>query len=109
MDFLREGDVKHVRHHGAKALLIGLHLAGQRHAHESPAMEGAAKGDDRVAAGGNAGDLDRVFHRFGARCHEHGFLREIARNDGVQTLGQTDVMFIGQHLMAGVGEFRQLF
>ena len=72
-------------------------------------MEGPAKGDDCVAAGGDAGDLDRVFHRFGAGGHEDGFLREITRNDGVQTLGQTDVMFIGQHLMAGVREFRQLF
>ena len=108
VNFLREGDVIDVGHHRAEALLVGINLAGQRHAQEGAAMEGPAKGDDGIAARGDARNLDRVFHSLGARGHEHGFLGEIARNSGVQTLGQTDVVFIGQHLMAGVREFRQL-
>ena len=100
----REGDVEDIRHHRAEALLVGLDLAGQRHAHEGPAVEAAAKGDDGVAARGDAGDLDRVLAGLGARGDEDRLLREIARHRVVQALGQADVVLVGQHLMAGVGE-----
>jgi hypothetical protein len=58
----------------AEALLVGLDLAGQRHAHEGPAVEAAAKGDDGIAAGGDAGDLDRVLAGLGAGGDEDRLL-----------------------------------
>jgi hypothetical protein len=70
----REGHVEDIRHHRAEALLVGLDLAGQRHAHEGPAMEAAAKGDDGVAARGDAGDLDRVLAGLGAGGDEDRLL-----------------------------------
>ena len=108
VDVLREGHVVDIGHHGAEALFVGIDLAGQRHAQKGAAVEGAAKGDDGVAARGDAGDFDGVFNGFGAGGDEDGFLREIAGDSGVQAFGQADVVFIGQDLMAGMGEARQL-
>jgi ParB family chromosome partitioning protein len=108
LQLVRERNVEHVRHHGAEARLVGLHLAGQRHAHEGAAVESAGEGDDGRAAGRGARDLDRVLDRLGAGGDEDGFLPEVARHGLVEALGQPHVIFIGHDLMAGVGEVVEL-
>ena len=54
----------------AEAGLVRRDLAGQRHAHEGAAVEGAGERDHAGAAGGSAGDLDRVLDRLGAGREE---------------------------------------
>ena len=71
-------------------------------------MEAAGKGDDGVAAGGGAGDLDGVLERLGAGRHEDRLLFERAGNQRVQPLGERDVVLVGHHLVAGVGEALEL-
>ena len=88
MQLDRERRMEDVARHGAEADLVGHDLAGQRHAHEGAAMEAAGKGDDGLAAGGGAGDLDGVLDRFGARGDEDRLLLEIAGQQRVQPFGE---------------------
>jgi len=100
----REGHVEDIGHHRAEAGLVGLDLAGQRHAHEGAAVEATAKGDDGITAGMGAGDLDRVFNGFGTGGDEGRALVEVTRNQRVQALAKGDVVFVRQDLVAGMGE-----
>ena len=60
------------------------------------------------AAGGDAGDLDRVLDRLGAGRDEDRALLEVAGHEGVQPLAEADVVLVGQDLVAGVGEAVEL-
>lgn len=44
--------------------LVGLNLAGQRHAHEGSPVETARKGNDGLATGMGAGNLDGILDGF---------------------------------------------
>ena len=103
-----EGRMEDVAGHRPEAGLVGLHLAGQCHAHEGAAVEAAGEGDHRLAPGGVARDLDRVLDRFGTGGDEDGLLVEITRRDGVQPLGQVHVVLVRHDLVAGVGEAVEL-
>ncbi len=104
----REGKVPDIGHHRTEAGLVGLHLAGQRHAHEGAAVKAPRKGDDGRAAGMVAGDLHRILHRLGAGGGEERLLGPVARHLVVQPLGQGHVILVGHDLMAGMGEAVQL-
>ena len=96
--------MEYVSQHGTETKLVRRDLAGQRHPHERAAMEASGKGDERVAAGGGTGDLDSILDGFCARCHKYRLFFEITRNDGIQPLGKTDIVLVGNNLMAGMGK-----
>ena len=77
------GNVVHVGQQGPEpGVLPGL-ARGQRHRPGAPAVEGAAERDDRGAAGGVAGQLDRALGGLGARIGEEDPLgRRAGREQG---------------------------
>ena len=105
---VREGQVPDIGHHRPEARLVGLHLAGQRHAHEGAPVKPARKADDAGAARVMAGDLDRVFHRLGAGGGEDRLLFEIARDQAVQPFRKSDIVLVWHDLVASMGEAVQL-
>ena len=104
----RERRMEDIGRHGAEADLVGHDLAGQGHAHEGAAMEAAGKGDDRLAAGGVAGDFDRVLDGLCAGGDEDRLLVELAGQHAVQPLGEAHIALIGHDLVAGMGEAVEL-
>ncbi len=93
---------------GAEAELVRIDLAGQRHAHHGAAVERAGECDQPGAAGGGAGDLDRVFNRFRAGGEERGFLLVIAGRQAVDFFSQFDIAAVRNNLVSGMGEAFQL-
>ena len=93
-----------IGHHRAKSLFIGRDLTGEAHAHKCAAMKSAAKGNHGVASRMGAGDFDRVLNGFGPRGDKSAFFGKSARDGRVETFGQMHIVFIGQHLMAGMGK-----
>ncbi len=71
-------------------------------------MEAAREGDDGLAAGGGAGDLHGVFNGFGTGRDEDRLLGKVTGGDGVQALGEFDIVFVRNDLVAGVGETVEL-
>ena len=67
-------------------------------------MKAARKGNYTLQAGISAGDLDGIFDGFRTCGGGDGLFREVAGHGGVQTLGQSNVGFIGHDLMTGVAE-----
>jgi hypothetical protein len=61
-----------------------------------------------VAAGGPAGDLDRVLHRLGAGVEQRRALVVIAGGEPVELLADLHVALVGGDHEAGVGERRDL-
>ena len=55
-----------------------------------------------------AGDLDGVLHGLGAGRGKDRLLRKIARQGGIQTFGQFDIIRVRHDLMAGMGETVEL-
>src|SRR5579885_1287051 len=55
-----------------------------------------------------AGNLDCVFDRLGAGVYQKSFLRELSGRDCVQALGETNVIFVGRDLGAGVQKILEL-
>ena len=105
----RERHVVNLGGKGAKARLVGLDLASERHRKQAAAVEGAAKGNDAAAPSVRAGDLDGVLNRLGAGREERGFGGAVDGHDGVDALGQRHVLRIGHDLVAAVGKALQLF
>jgi hypothetical protein len=103
-----KGRVEDVARHRAEADLVGNDLAGERHAHEGAAVEAAGKGDDRLASGRGAGDLDGVFDSLRTGGHEDRLLGEVAGGQCVQALGEVYIGFVGNDLMAGMREAIEL-
>ncbi len=93
---------------GSEAELVGLDLAGHRHAEERAAVEGVLEDQHRLAAGRPAGDLHRVLDRLDAAVGEQRLLGEGTRNGAVETLGELDVALVGGHREAAVGESPEL-
>ncbi len=81
---------------------VGLHLAGERHGHQSAAMVTALKGHDALPTAEAAGHLDGVFHGLGAAVEETGLGRLGHRCQGVQALGQHHITLVHGHVKAGV-------
>ena len=54
----------------AEPLLVGHHLAGERHAEQRAAVEPVVERDDRLAAGRGPRDLHRVLHGLGTGIDE---------------------------------------
>tara|TARA_R110002020_G_scaffold27202_11_gene87811 strand:- start:34 stop:324 length:291 start_codon:yes stop_codon:yes gene_type:complete len=73
-----EGHVEDIAHHRTGPFPLGRDLGGQASAHECPATEPAAEGDDGSAPGGGAGDLDAILDRPGPGGDEDGILLEVA-------------------------------
>ncbi|MNN30151.1 hypothetical protein D3C81_1437910 [compost metagenome] len=71
-------------------------------------MVSAGEGDHAGTASGGTGDLDGVFHGFGAGGHQQGFLVEITWDLGVDFFAHFHVRLVGQYLEAGVGQLVQL-
>ena len=105
---VREGDVVDVGREGTEALLVGHGLAGQRHAHVRAAVEAAGERDDAGTAGEAARDLDGVLDRFGAGGGQHRLGGPGDGCDGVQPLGERDVVLVRRHLKADVAEALEL-
>ncbi len=93
---------------GAEAVLVGHVLRREGHGEVGAPVVGVFKDDDRALAGGEAGDLDRVLDRLGARVEQRGGLREGARASGRQLFADLDVTLVGVHHETGVGEARDL-
>ncbi len=91
-----------------EAGLVRHHLAGERHAHEGAAVEGARQRDHAGAAGMGARDLDGVLHGFGTGGEECRLLGMRAGRERVQALGQFDVRGVRHDLEGGVGEALEL-
>ena len=81
----------------AEPLLVGRHLAGERHGQVGAAVEAVLEADDRLPAGERAGDLHRVLHRLRPAVHEEGPLLVGAGREPVEPLGQLDVRLVGGH------------
>src|SRR5215469_13713131 len=64
-----------------KSGFVRMSFAGERQSHQGAPMEGVLKRDYSWAFRVCAGDLDSVFHGFGAGIHEQRFLRKIAGRD----------------------------
>ncbi len=107
--FDREGHVPDIAGEGAEPGLVGLDLAGQRHAHHGPAVEPALERDHRLAPGMGPGDLDRVLDRLGPGGDEDRLRWLAGRGDRVEPFGQLDIGAVGVHLERGVGEPVHLF
>jgi hypothetical protein len=54
-------------------------------------VEGVGEGDDALAAGRDARDLDGVLDRLGAGVDQEGLLRRRVRGDAAERLGHLDV------------------
>ncbi|MNI25835.1 hypothetical protein D3C73_795110 [compost metagenome] len=93
---------------GAEILFVRLAHARQGHAEQGAAVEATAKGNHRRAVGVAPGDLHRVFHGFGAGGEQHAFVVRIATDQLVQPRRHLDVVFVGHHLEAGMGNFADL-
>ncbi len=87
---------------------VGMGFAGERQGHHGAAVEGVFEGDDAGASGVGAGDLYCVLDRFSAAVYEQRFLGEVAGGDFVHSLGESDVVFVGRDLNAGVQEVFEL-
>ena len=70
-------------------------LAGERERHQRAAVVAALEGDDRLAAGGGARDLDRILDALGAAVRQDRFARPVDRHGSVEALGQLDIWLIG--------------
>ena len=71
-------------------------------------MEAVLEGDDRVAPGVVAGDLDRVLDRLGAGVDQHRALLVVAGRQPVERLAHRDIALVRRHHRAGVGELLDL-
>src|SRR5437899_2852947 len=78
-------DLRRVR---PEVLLVRIDGAGEAEGEQRPAVKAAAEADDGFAPCGGAGDLDRVFHRLGSSAEEDRLLRQVARRDLAQALGE---------------------
>ena len=92
---------------GPEAGLVGVDLGGEGQGQQRAPVEAVLERDHRRPAGGGARDLDRVLHRLRAGVHEHRLLREGARHERVQPLGQAHVALVGRDVEAAVGEARR--
>ena len=89
---------------GLESGLVGMGLAGQRHAEQGAAMEGVFETHDRRTLGVGARDLHRVLDGLGAGVQEKRLLGEIAGREPVHGFGQRDVVLVRRDLRAGVQE-----
>ena len=71
-------------------------------------MVGVVEGDDGVAAGEVARDLDGVLDGLGAGVEERGALLVVTGRQVVEGLGDLEVLLVGRHHEAGVGEVLHL-
>ena len=94
--------------HGPQLVLVGQHLGGQAHGQQGAAVEGALEADHPQAAGGVAGDLNRVLHRLGPGVGEHGHLLAPAGGQGVELFGQVHVGLVHGDVEAAVQIFVRL-
>ena len=93
----------------AKTDFVRCHFTGQRHRHESPPVESAAKGNEPGSFGICAGNLHCVFHRFcpgGEECRLH---RPVNRHTFIDTFRQSDIAFVGNNLVSGMSKRLELF
>ena len=95
---------RHQPHSGG----VRVHFPGQRQGVVSATVVCTAKGDRPRSFRCRAGDLHRVFYRFGTGGDQQGLLGEVARHFLVHDFAQLQIRLIGQHLEAGVGQFFQL-
>ena len=98
-----ERRVEHLAGERAEAELVRRDLAGQPERHHRAAVVAAAERDEARPLGVGAGDLHRVLDRLGAGREKQALLRERARRQRVQPLGQFDIRLVGDDLEAGVG------
>ena len=88
----------------ARIRLVGMSLAGERHAEQGAAVKGVFEANDRRAPGVGARDLYRVLDSLDAGVQEQGLLGEVAGREPVHGFGKRDVVLVGRDLRAGVQE-----
>ena len=79
-------------------------LGRQRHGQVGAAVVGVVEGDDPVAPGDVAGDLDGVLDGLGAGVEQRGTLLVVTRGPGVELLAHGHVLLVRADHEAGVGE-----
>src|SRR6266850_3204614 len=102
------GDAINIGNEWSKSGLVWMSLAGERQCEQGAAVKSVVETDDRRALGVSARDLDGVLHRLGAGRHQQRLFREIAGNQLVEPLRQSDVGLVGRHAEAGVNELLKL-
>ena len=71
-------------------------------------MEGTGKGNDSIASGGGASDLDGIFDGFGPGRKEDGLGRTFYRRQGIEPFCKLNIGFIGHDLEGSMGKGLQL-
>ena len=104
----RVGRAEYGAGHRAEIGLVGRDLAVHGHGVEGTAMVAAIETDDIRATGSGAGDLHRVFQRFGTRVGQHHLGVTTYRDDVAQLLGDFNVALVGHNRLAGVHHLIQL-
>ena len=99
-----EGDAVDLRGERPQAGLVGVRLRGEAEREQRAPVEAAVEGDHRRPARIGARELDGVLDGLGARVEE-GCL-EVAPdgNELEETLGERDVVLVGNDREVGVGE-----
>ena len=87
-----------------EAVLVRHVLRRHRHRQVGAAVVGVLEDDDRVAAGGDAGDLHGVLDRLGAGVEQRRLLRVVTRRELGQLRAHVDVAVVRRDHEAGVGE-----
>ncbi|MNV67228.1 hypothetical protein D3C71_1600200 [compost metagenome] len=108
MQFVRVQRAEDAAWHQAHAGRVRHDFTGQAQGHHGATVVSAGEGDHAGTASGGTGDLDGVFHGFGAGGHQQGFLVEITWDLGVDFFAHFHVRLVGQYLEAGVGQLVQL-
>ena len=88
------GRVDHAGYQRAESGALHGLARGERERAHGASVEAAEEGDDLVAAGGVAGQLDGAFHGFGAGVAEGDAPRDVAGRDFVQLFGQGDQFLV---------------
>ena len=104
----RERRMENTGYRNTATRLVRHNFAGQRAGQRSTAVKTALECDHTLTASGDAGNLDRVFHRFGAGGEKKRFCVFHWRQF-IQTLRQGDIGFISAHLEGGMGKLMTLF
>ena len=87
---------------GLESSLVGMGLAGEGEAQQGAAVEGVFEAHDCGTLGVGARDLDGVFDGLSASVDQQSFLGKRAGRDGVQLLGERDVVLVRRDLGASV-------
>ena len=93
---------------GPESVFVRLYLARQGHGQQGPAVEGVFKAYDALPVGVIPGNLDGVFHGFGATVQQEGRLGKVPRGYLAEFFVELDGRLIGHDHETGVCEFFRL-